>query len=89
MRSAALLLACAVLARPSAAGLTRFEFQQPHMGTTVRVVLYAGDAPAAEALAASAFSRIAALDDRSSDYRESSELMALCRAAGGPAVGPR
>lgn len=87
MRSVALLLACAVLTRPSAAGLTRFEFRQPHMGTTVRVVLYAGDAPAAEALAASAFSRIAALDDHLSDYRESSELMALCRAAGGPAVG--
>ena len=52
------------------------------MGTTVRVVLYASDAPAAEALAAAAFSRIGALEDRLSDYRESSELMALCRAAG-------
>ena len=82
IRSVALLLACAVLARPPAAGLTRFEFQQPHMGTTVRVVLYASDAPAAEALAAAAFSRMAALEDRLSDYRESSELMALCRAAG-------
>jgi FAD:protein FMN transferase len=87
MRVAALLLVCTVLARPPAAGLTRYEFQQPHMGTTVRVVLYAGDTPAAEALAAAAFSRIAALDDRLSDYRESSELMALCRAAGGPPVG--
>ena len=86
MRAAALLLTWAVLARPPAAELTRFEFQQPHMGTTVRVVLYAGDAAAAEALAASAFSRIAALEERLSDYRESSELMAVCRAAGGPPV---
>ena len=56
------------------------------MGTNVRIVLYAGDGAAADALAAAAFSRIAALEDRLSDYRESSELMALCRAAGGPPV---
>ncbi len=86
MRAPVLLLACAVLARPPATGLARFEFQQPHMGTTVRVVFYTSDAPAAEALAAAAFSRIAALEDRLSDYRESSELMALCRAAGGAPI---
>jgi len=56
------------------------------MGTNVRIVLYARDAATADALAAAAFARIAALEDRFSDYRESSELMALSRTAGGPPV---
>jgi homoserine O-acetyltransferase len=56
------------------------------MGTTVRIVLYAPDASAAGGSAAAAFSRIAELDDRLTDYRETSELMALCRTAGGPPV---
>ena len=43
MRAAAVVLACALLVPLPAFELTRFEFQQPHMGTTVRIVLYAGD----------------------------------------------
>jgi thiamine biosynthesis lipoprotein len=69
---------------PFALPLERFEFTEPHMGTAVRVVLYAENAVAARERATAAFSRIAALDDRLSDYRGTSELMALSRAAGGP-----
>lgn len=65
---------------------TRFEFAQSHMGTTVRVVLYTSTEPKARDLADRAFARIAELDGRLSDYRTDSELMALCRAAGGPPV---
>jgi thiamine biosynthesis lipoprotein len=68
------------------ASLERFEFEQPHMGTTARVVLYAPDALQARTLAGRAFARIGELDARLSDYRADSELLALCRAAGGPPV---
>jgi thiamine biosynthesis lipoprotein len=86
--AAALLLACASVTWPAghAPAVERFEFQQPHMGTTVRIALYGTDARAARQLAAHAFSRIAELDARLSDYRDSSEVMALCRTAGGPPV---
>jgi thiamine biosynthesis lipoprotein len=68
------------------APLGRYEFEQPHMGTLVRIVLFAPGAAAADAAAAAAFARIAALDQVLSDYRESSELMRLCRQAGGGPV---
>lgn len=64
----------------------RFEFSQAHMGTRFRVVLYAPDAGTAERASKAAFDRVAHLDDSMSDYRETSELMSLCRRAGGPAV---
>lgn len=64
----------------------RFDFEQPHMGTTARVVLYAPNAAKALRLADRAFARIVELDARLSDYRHDSELMVLCRAAGGPPV---
>ena len=65
---------------------SRFEFSQPHMGTLFRMVLYARDADAAAQASIAAFGRIAQLDAVLSDYRESSELMSLCRQAGGPPV---
>jgi thiamine biosynthesis lipoprotein len=52
------------------------------MGTQARLVLYAPDESLARAAAAQAFARIAALDAVMSDYRDDSELMALCRQAG-------
>jgi thiamine biosynthesis lipoprotein len=64
------------------ANLERFEFTQPHMGTEVRIVLYASTAEAANDAAQAAFARIKQLDDALSDYRESSELMRLSRQAG-------
>jgi thiamine biosynthesis lipoprotein len=64
----------------------RFEFSQPHMGTQVRVVVYAPDAATAWHASRAAFRRIALLDDTMSDYKTGSELMRLCRSAGGPPV---
>jgi FAD:protein FMN transferase len=61
--------------------LQRFEFAQPHMGTTFRVVLYAGDAALAARASDAAFARIADLDRRLSDYRDDSELMIASRDA--------
>jgi len=76
--------------RPTAASvetsLSRFEFTEPHMGTMMKIVLYASDQAAATAASRAAFDGIAALDHIMSDYDAGSELMQLCRAAGGPPV---
>jgi FAD:protein FMN transferase len=74
-----LLLAC-----PPA--LERFSFQEPHMGTLFRVVVYARDEAAARAASKEAFARCAQLNAIMSDYQSTSELMRLCAKAGGPAV---
>jgi thiamine biosynthesis lipoprotein len=62
--------------------LERFEFHEPHMGTRFRIVLYAPDETVARKAAQAAFSRVRALDQALSDYREDSELMRLCQEAG-------
>jgi len=80
------LLAASAAALVAEPRLTRFEFEQPHMGTTFRVVLYAADAREASRLAAAAFARIAALDARFSDYRPGSELSRLSDAPAGRLV---
>jgi thiamine biosynthesis lipoprotein len=66
--------------------LKRFEFTQVHMGTQFRIVLYAADETVAKKAADAAFARIAELDGIMSDYRPASELMQLCKKAGGEAV---
>lgn len=70
-----LLLSLWTLGEPA-----RFEFSEPHMGTTFRVVAYAPDRPAAAAAAKAAFARVAELNSIMSDYDPASELMRLCRA---------
>jgi FAD:protein FMN transferase len=57
--------------------LLRFEFEEPHMGTTWRIVMYASASDAASAASRSAFARIAELDTRLSDYNPTSELRTL------------
>jgi thiamine biosynthesis lipoprotein len=69
-----------------AQAFARFESTQPHMGTTVRVVLYASTEPEAERAAAAAFARVAALDATLSDYKPDSELSRLTRDAIGRPV---
>jgi thiamine biosynthesis lipoprotein len=64
----------------------RFEFTQPHMGTTFRLVFYAKDQATADRAAKAAFARAAALDQIMSDYKQDSELMRLCKQAGGDPV---
>jgi thiamine biosynthesis lipoprotein len=66
--------------------LERFTFSEPHMGTTVRIVLYAPDEATAKRAAKAAFARIAELNKIMSDYDADSELMRLCKKAGGPPV---
>ena len=78
-------MALLALASPSAAA-QRFEFEEPHMGTLVRLVVYAADQAPASAAARAAFDRVAELDAALSDYRDASEVSRLARAAGGPPV---
>jgi thiamine biosynthesis lipoprotein len=59
--------------------LSRFEFQQPHMGTLFSITLYAPDKAAARTASDAAFARIAALNNAMTDYDPESELMRLCR----------
>jgi thiamine biosynthesis lipoprotein len=68
------------------APLERFTFQEPHMGTTFRIVLYARDEKTAKAAAQAAFARVAELNKIMSDYLPDSELMQLCQKAGGGSV---
>jgi thiamine biosynthesis lipoprotein len=66
--------------------LQRYEFSEPHMGTTFRLVFYAPSKAVAEKAAKAAFARIAELDDIMSDYKPASELRRLCEKAGGAPV---
>jgi FAD:protein FMN transferase len=66
--------------------LRRFEFKQAHMGTEFRIVLYAADETTAKKASDAAFARIAELDGIMSDYKSTSELMLLCKKAGGDPV---
>jgi thiamine biosynthesis lipoprotein len=81
---AAAVLASLAMHQP--ADERRFEFEQPHMGTLFRITLYAADEKLAKKAAEAAFARIQKLDDIMSDYKDSSELMQLCKQAGGPPV---
>lgn len=76
------------VARPPAAEPSRFQFESKHMGTTFRVVLYAPDADTARCAADAVFARVAELDQIMSDYKQTSELMRLCRAFAGERTEP-
>jgi thiamine biosynthesis lipoprotein len=83
----ALLLTTAVAGAIGAphAPLSRFESVEPHMGTLVRITLYAPGEDEARAAFQAAFSRIRALDQVLSDYKPDSELNQLTnRPAGIP-----
>ena len=55
----------------------RFEFEEPHMGVPVRIILYAPAAEIAEKAAKEAFAAFHALDEIMSDYDSESELSLL------------
>ena len=74
---AAVLLLCA----GSALAAERFEAVEPHMGTLVRIQLYAADEAQARNAFRAAFDRIADLDEHMSDYEPDSELNRFCRSA--------
>jgi thiamine biosynthesis lipoprotein len=69
-----------------ARALERFEYEQVHMGTRVRLEVYAADEQTAVEGCSAAYRRVAELEETFTDYRKSSELMRLCAQAGGPAV---
>jgi thiamine biosynthesis lipoprotein len=79
---AAGLLVVAVAGAPQPA-LQRFEAVEPHMGTLVRVTVYAPDERTATRAFRAAFDRMAALDDTLSDYKPDSELNRLAATAAG------
>jgi thiamine biosynthesis lipoprotein len=81
-----LVLQPALLSPARVEPLARYEFSEPHMGTTFRVVLYAESATAAQRAARAAFARVAGLDAILSDYRAESELSIFGRQAGGGPV---
>jgi thiamine biosynthesis lipoprotein len=71
---------------PAALAEERFTFTEPHMGTRFQIIVYAPDEATAKRATREAFDRIATLDGIMSDYRPTSELMHLCRKAGGDPV---
>ncbi len=78
------IVIASLLAAPPA--LERHSFTEPHMGTRFRVIVYAPDEATANRAARAAFERIKYLDATMSDYKPASELMQLCKKAGGPPV---
>jgi thiamine biosynthesis lipoprotein len=66
--------------------LERHEYREIRMGVEARVVLYAPSQEKAIEAARAAFDRIAAIEDRLSDWRGASEASALCARAGGPPI---
>src|SRR4051794_9771684 len=80
------LLAAPAICAAAEPRLQRFTYDEPHMGTRFKIILYARDAVTADQAAKAAFQRIAALEDIMSDYRPTSELMRLCQQAGGAPV---
>jgi thiamine biosynthesis lipoprotein len=86
-RTVWLALGLALAAGAGPAGtLTRYEFDETHMGSPFHLVLYSPDAATARRASRAAYDRIAALDAALSDYNPESELMRLCDRAGGPPV---
>lgn len=81
-----LLLGLPAVSLAAEPALTRFHYQEPHMGTLFQITLYAPDQAAADRAAKAAFARIAALNGIMSDYQATSELMRLCARAGGDPV---
>src|SRR5229473_1712161 len=58
---------------------SRFEYSEPQMGTTFRLVLYAANRDTADQAAKAAFARVDDLNHIMSDYDPTSELMRLCQ----------
>src|SRR5258708_7924766 len=69
-----------------AAPPARYEFEEPHMGTKVRIVFYADTPTQAETGRQAAFAVMKQVDDLMSDYKPDSELSRL---SGGGGKGPQ
>jgi thiamine biosynthesis lipoprotein len=73
-----LLTGCATTRRDT----MRFEYAQPQMGLSFRIVLFAPDQAVADVAAQAAFARISQLNSILSDYDTDSELSRLSQTAG-------
>ncbi len=89
MPAAALWLLGPFLAGPSPDGgpareehLVRFEFEETHMASPFKIVLYSTDPATARRASRAAFERIATLNTILSDYDPESELSRLSQSAG-------
>jgi thiamine biosynthesis lipoprotein len=69
--------------QPPSPSPERLAFTERHMGTLFEIILYAADESKAKTAAKAGFARIAELDGIMSDYNPDSELMKLCKKAGG------
>jgi FAD:protein FMN transferase len=85
-RLLALSLSVVALANAPRADLNRYEAVEPHMGTLVRLTIYAAGEPAATRAFRAAFDRIRDLDDILSDYHPDSELSLVTKTAAGRPV---
>src|SRR5262245_62008842 len=74
-----LLLLLGSVAPATEPALTRYSFEEPHMGTRFRIILYAADRDTGEKAAKEAFARAGTLNRIMSDYDPASELMRLCQ----------
>jgi thiamine biosynthesis lipoprotein len=81
-----LVLATALATR--AADPRRFEYEEPHMGTKFRVVLYTADQETADKAARAVFARVEELNRIMTDYDPNSELMRLCGKSATKLAGP-
>jgi FAD:protein FMN transferase len=70
----------------TAPGLSRFEFEETHMASAFKIVLYSTDAESARRASRAAYDRIAELDATLSDYNPDSELSRLSQTAVGRPV---
>ena len=76
-----LIVVTIALADARQAELQRFEAVEPHMGTLVRITVYATDEQSASDAFRAAFTRIRDLDRILSDYKSDSELNTITRTA--------
>ena len=84
MTSKLTLLICILLKHASATNqLTQFQAVEAHMGTLMRITLYAPNRQSAASAFRAAFDRIHQLDQILSDYKSDSELNTICRTAVG------
>src|SRR6476619_2472790 len=87
-RFPAFLVLLATAPATRAADPQRFEYEEPHMGTKFRVVLYAADKEKADQAAKAVFARVEDLNRTMSDYIPDSELMRLCKQSATKPAGP-
>ena len=64
----------------------RFEFEEPHIGTLVRIILYAPTSEVAEKAAKDAFATFRKIDGIMSAFDDESELSLLCKNNGSEQV---